>query len=160
MVILFSLSIDASHLTMVLGFFLVLLALYFAYFSERIHITANPRNGLLMGLVAGLGNGFFGIGGPPVALYLFAAISDKKAYLATIQAYFLFCNVHSILVRSHYGSLLVNHIPLILVGWAAIGIGTFAGLKLFNRISDHLLRRIVYIFVGLSGLWIALQQLL
>ena len=159
-VILFSLSIDASHLTIVLGFFLVLLALYFAYFSERIHITATPRNGLLMGLVAGLGNGFFGIGGPPVALYLFAAISDKKAYLATIQAYFFFCNVHSILVRSLYGSLLVTHIPLILVGWAAIGLGTFTGLKLFNRVSNHLLKRIVYLFVGLSGLWIALQQLL
>ncbi len=139
--------------------FLVLLSLYFARFSEKIHIQATVANGFLMGLVAGIGNGFFGIGGPPVALYLFAAATEKKSYLATIQAYFLFCNLHSILVRNLHGSLLVSHIPIILVGWVSIAIGTIAGLKLFTKIPEYFLKRIVYAFVGLSGLWIALQQL-
>ena len=79
LVILFSLSIDASSLTIVLGLFLVLLSLYFARFSERIRIQATMTNGFLMGLFAGIGNGFFGIGGPPVALYLFASVPDKKS---------------------------------------------------------------------------------
>lgn len=160
LVILFSLSIDASLLTIVLGLFLVLLSLYFARFSERIRIRATMTNGFLMGLFAGIGNGFFGIGGPPVALYLFASVPDKKSYLATIQAYFLFCNIHSILVRSLHGSLQVSHIPIILVGWVSIAIGTYAGLKLFSKVPEYVLKRIVYLFVGLSGLWIALQQLL
>lgn len=160
LVILFSLSIDASSLTIVLGLFLVMLSLYFARFSDRIHVRATITNGLLMGLIAGVGNGFFGIGGPPVALYLFAAASEKKSYLATIQAYFLFCNIHSILVRSLHGSLQVSHIPIILVGWVSIAVGTYAGLKLFSKVPECILKRIVYLFVGLSGLWIALQQLL
>jgi len=159
LVIVYSLSIDTSYLTVVLGLFLVLLSLYFARFSEKIHIQPTVANGFLMGLVAGIGNGFFGIGGPPVALYLFAAATEKKSYLATIQAYFLFCNLHSILVRSLHGSLLVSHIPIILVGWVSIAIGTIAGLKLFTKIPEYFLKRIVYAFVGLSGLWIALQQL-
>lgn len=159
LVMVFSLSMEASRLSIVLGLLLVLLSVYFAYFSESIHIRATPRNGVLMGLAAGLGNGFFGIGGPPVALYLFAAVTDKKSYLATIQAYFLFCNIHSILVRSLQGSLLISHIPLILVGWVSIAIGTYAGLRLFNKVSNRLLKRIVYVFVGLSGMWMVVQQL-
>ena len=160
LVILFSLSVDSKILGVALGVFLLLLSLYFAFFSERITIKATVGNGLLMGLIAGVGNGFFGIGGPPVALYLFASVKDKRVYLSTIQAYFLFCNIHSILVRTTYGSLTKSHIPPILVGWAAIGVGTYLGLLLFKRVSDTTLRRIVYLFVGCAGIWIGLQPLL
>lgn len=160
LVIMFSLSVDSNVLSMALGLFLLLLSLYFAFFSERITIKATVGNGLLMGLIAGVGNGFFGIGGPPVALYLFASVKDKRAYLSTIQAYFLFCNIHSILVRSSYGSLQRSHIAPILVGWGAIGVGTYLGLLLFKKISDTTLRRVVYVFVGCAGLWIGLQPLL
>ncbi|WP_321301440.1 hypothetical protein [uncultured Sphaerochaeta sp.] len=40
----------------------------------------------------------------------------------------------------------------------AIAVGTYVGLLLFKRTPDYLLKRIVYMFVGASGLWIALQQ--
>jgi hypothetical protein len=160
LVILLSLSVSSRSLSIFLGISLVCLSLYFAFFSSRITIKPTIKNGVTMGLIAGLGNGLFGIGGPPVALYLFAAVKGKQEYLATIQAYFLLCNVHSILMRTLHGSLTLEHIPLILVGWIAIFTGTFLGLSLFKRISDHLLRRIVYSFVGISGIWIVVQQLI
>ncbi|MGE4454276.1 MAG: sulfite exporter TauE/SafE family protein [Sphaerochaeta sp.] len=158
LVIISSLQVASSTLTGILGVFLMGLALYFAFFSKRITIKPTIMNGLLMGMVAGLGNGLFGIGGPPVALYLFAAVEDKKQYLATIQAYFLVCNIQSILIRGSHGAFEISHIPLILVGWSAIAVGTYTGLLLFKRTPDHLLKRIVYLFVGASGLLIAFQQ--
>ena len=158
-VIVSSLQVESRILTGILGIFLMALSLYFACFSKRIVIHASTVNGLGMGIVAGLGNGLFGIGGPPIALYLFAAVKDKKQYLATIQAYFLVCNIQSIPIRSHHGALEIAHVPIILVGWVAIAVGTYIGLLLFKRTPDHILKRIVYLFVGISGLWIALQQL-
>jgi len=159
-VIVSSLQVESRILTGILGFFLMALSLYFACFSNKIVIQASTINGLLMGIVAGLGNGLFGIGGPPVALYLFAAVKDKKHYLATIQAYFLVCNIQSILIRSYHGAFEISHIPIILIGWVAIAVGTYVGLLLFKRTPDYLLKRIVYMFVGASGLWIAIQHLI
>ncbi|WP_319756092.1 sulfite exporter TauE/SafE family protein [uncultured Sphaerochaeta sp.] len=157
-VIVSSLQVESRILTGILGIFLMALSLYFACFSNKIVVQASLSNGLLMGIVAGLGNGLFGIGGPPVALYLFAAVKDKKHYLATIQAYFLVCNIQSIFIRSYHGAFELSYIPIILIGWVAIAVGTYIGLLLFKRTPDYLLKRIVYIFVGASGLWIALQQ--
>lgn len=156
----FSLSMEPGILVLVLGASLVVISLYFAVFSQSISIRASKRNGLSMGLIAGFGNGLFGIGGPPVALYLLPAVPGKTEYLATIQAYFFFCNLESIFIRMVNGALVLEHIPLILMGWVTIVLGTYLGLKLFNKIPSTLLKRMVYIFVGLSGVLIVLEELL
>ncbi|MDT4763404.1 sulfite exporter TauE/SafE family protein [Sphaerochaeta sp. PS] len=159
-VTLFSLKVEQGKLVIVLGISLVLIALYFSIFSQSIHIQAKACNGLLMGTLAGFGNGLFGIGGPPVALYLLPALPGKLEYLATIQAYFFFCNLESIVIRTLNGALVVEQLYLIPLGWVVIGLGTFFGLKLFDKIPSHILKRIVYLFVGLSGLWIVVEALL
>lgn len=159
-VTLFSLSIEGGKLIIILGFALVAISLYFVAFSQSIHIQGRARNGLMMGTIAGLGNGFFGIGGPPVALYLLPAVPGKLEYLATIQAYFFFCNIESILIRVFNGALVVEQLPLIPLGWITIALGTYMGLKLFDKIPTTMLKRIVYVFVGLSGLWIIIEALL
>ncbi|MDY0289446.1 MAG: sulfite exporter TauE/SafE family protein [Sphaerochaeta sp.] len=158
-VTVFSLSVDGGKLVIILGIALAAISLYFVAFSASIQIKARPRNGLLMGTIAGFGNGLFGIGGPPVALYLLPSVPGKLEYLATIQAYFFFCNMESIGIRIWNGALVVEQLYLIPLGWIAIGLGTFLGLKLFDVIPASLLKRIVYLFVGLSGLWIIIEAL-
>ena len=159
-VTVFSLSMNPGNLVLILGIFLVAISLYFAVFFQSISIRASMKNGLFMGLIAGFGNGFFGIGGPPVALYLLPAVPGKREYLATIQAYFFFCNLESILIRMINGALVIEHLPIILMGWATIVLGTYLGLKLFDKIPNQLLKRIVYLFVGLSGVLIVMEKLL
>jgi uncharacterized membrane protein YfcA len=158
-VTVFSLSVDGDKLAIILGIALVAISLYFVVLSSSITIAARPRNGLLMGAIAGLGNGFFGIGGPPVALYLLSSVPGKVEYLATIQAYFFFCNIESILIRVSNGALVLEQLHLIPLGWIAIGLGTTMGLKLFDAIPSPLLKRLVYLFVGFSGLWIIIEKL-
>lgn len=159
-VTVFSLSVDSGKLVIILGIVLVAISLYFVAFSQSIKIKASPVNGLLMGTIAGFGNGLFGIGGPPVALYLLSAVPGKIEYLATIQAYFFFCNIESILIRTMNGALVVEQLPLIPLGWITIALGTYLGLKLFDRIPTGMLKRIVYLFVGFAGLWIIIEALL
>lgn len=155
-----SLSIQQGLLKMALGLTLMILAAFFVWFSNRIKLKGSIGSGLAMGAVAGLGNGLFGIGGPPVALYLMACIEDKNEYLATIQAYFLLSNISTILIRAFSGSIGTEHIPLVLFGWLGIGLGTWVGLLAFKKISMASLKKLVYAFVGLSGLWVFVQELL
>ncbi|HKM05345.1 MAG TPA: sulfite exporter TauE/SafE family protein [Sphaerochaeta sp.] len=159
-VTVFSISVKGEKLIIILGIALVAISLYFVLFSQSIQIHARPRNGMLMGIIAGLGNGLFGIGGPPVALYLLPAVPGKIEYLATIQAYFFLSNMESIIIRLINGALVIEQLPLIPLGWVTVGLGTFAGLTLFDKIPATLLKRIVYLFVGLSGMWIIIEALL
>ena len=158
-VTLFSMRMDNGQLIIILGAALVLISIFSVGFSERIRVTPTPRNGALLGLIAGVGNGLFGISGPPVAIYLLAGIDEKRAYLATLQTFFLISNLTTITIRTGGGAITTAHFPLILAGWAGIGAGTFLGLKLFEKLPKSLLKKLVYGFVGVSGAWMVIQEL-
>ncbi len=159
-VTLFSMGMEKSYLIIILGAALIIISIFSVWFSERISVTPTPRNGALLGLIAGVGNGLFGISGPPVAIYLLAGIDEKRAYLVTLQTFFLISNITTIAIRTGAGAITVSHIPLILSGWAGVAAGTFLGLKLFERLPKELLKKLVYGFVGVSGAWLIIQELL
>jgi len=159
-VTLISMEMEKRILLIILGAALILISIFSVWFSDRISVTPTPQNGALLGIVAGIGNGLFGISGPPVAIYLLAGIDEKRAYLATLQAFFLICNLTTISIRTGGGALDLTHTPLIVSGWLGIGAGTYLGLKLFERLPKELLKKLVYGFVGVSGVWIIAQELL
>jgi uncharacterized protein len=154
----FSIDMAQGSLKMILGTALVGISVFTVWFSERIKIKPTIAAGASMGLVAGLGNGLFGIGGPQVAIYLLAGIEEKRAYLATIQCYFFISNISTIIVRASKGSVTWEHTPYVIAGWMGIGLGTYLGLKIFNRIPHSLVKKLVYAFIGLSGVWIVVLE--
>lgn len=156
---LFSFSFETHYLKALLGFVLVLLSLYFFRFSNRICIQPTIRNGMIMGSISGIGNGLFGIGGPPAALYLLPSINEKLAYLATVQAYFTFNNITNLTTRIIKGAFQISYLGHLAVGWIGVGVGTVLGLFAFKHMKAELLKKFVYAFVGLNGLYIMLQEL-
>ena len=155
---LFSLQMEQSFLKIVLGCFLILLALYFAKFADRIHIRASRCNGILMGLLAGFCNGLFGLGGPPVALYFMASMNGTKEYVASIQTYFFFSNVVTMIVRAATGAFQGYHIPLIVIGWGCTALGTWIGIKTAGVLPERILMRLSYLFIALSGLTLVINS--
>jgi len=155
-----SIAMSNKNLQIILGAALIVISMYTIRFSERTHIIPTVPTGMIMGMLAGIGNGLFGISGPPVALYLLGAKIDKESYLATIQCYFLISSICAILVRTSYGALTRSHIPFILIGWLGIALGTYIGLRVFSQLALSSLRKLVYTFVGISGAVIVVQQLL
>ncbi len=154
-----SLQLPQESLQIILGTSLVVISIFTVRFSERITVRPTLANGMALGVIGGTGNGFFGIGGPPVAIYLLSAQLEKRSYLSTIQCYFLLSNISTIIIRTGYGALHWSDTPLIITGWTGIAAGTFFGLKLFNRIPHAQLKKLVYGFVGVSGMVMILQQL-
>ena len=137
---------------------MIIISVYSVIYSERIKLNPTVRSGAAMGLIAGIGNGLFGMGGPPAAVYMLSASREKESYMGSIQCYFLISNASTISVRVFHGDIALHHMPPILLGWAGILAGTWVGMQLFSRIPQPLLRKLVYAFVGVSGVMIILRS--
>jgi len=150
----YSVSLRSVIMTRTLGFFLVAVSLFFLLMPKDCRIRPTLRNGIITGVMAGICNGFFGISAPPTAIYLMSAIDDKNAYMGTLQTFFFFSNIESIVIRVANGSMaghgVWGYVP---IGWVAIMGGTFLGQMLFRRLPLSVLKKTVYGFVGLAGIW-------
>ena len=58
----------------------------------------------------------------------------------------------NLIIRIHKGFYTLELIPATLIGMVGIGLGMRIGLKILSRINSNVLRKIIYAFVGVSGL--------
>ncbi|MEL7602384.1 MAG: sulfite exporter TauE/SafE family protein [Bacillota bacterium] len=157
---LYSLNLGQREMKIILGVAFLLLSIYFLVGVDRVCIRPTLKNGLLIGVAAGVGNGLFGVGGPPAALYLMASLQEIRSYIATIQTYFLISNIFTLTVRSMTGAVHIAHLPLIAVGWGCAVAGTLLGVRLSGRLPERLTKRLVYAMIGVSGLATIIQAAL
>ena len=146
----------AAYLKQALGVILIVLSLYFLFFSKRIKVKATPVTGTVAGSVSGVLSGFFGMGGPPMVLYLMAATDDPMIYLATSQFQFASTGAYNFIVRALNGMITID-----LLGWFAVGLiglagGIGIGTMIFKRLSAKHLKLCVYLFMVIVGIWFAL----
>lgn len=149
-------TMDNGTAMVVIGTSLIVLSMYLLFFSSRIHLQPNYINSGICGSVSGLMSGFFSIPGPPMVLYYSTATKTKEAYIATIQFFFLVNGIFKVTffmtsVEFDQGTWKV--IPLLLL---AAGAGTLAGSWLFDRISEKVMKRMVYVFMTAAGLYYVL----
>lgn len=156
---LFSYSINIQFLKSLLGLVLILLSLYMIRYPNQIHLKPTKKNGVIAGSITGIGNGLFGIAGPPAVLYFLTASSNKFVFLATTQAFFSFNNLTNLTTRFLKGDLQTSNTFHIFSGWVGIFIGMSLGLFAFKFLRINLLKKSIYAFVGVNGLWIIIQEL-
>lgn len=155
-----SIGMDTHIAKVLLGFVFIALSLYFSFMASRICFKPSVALAICTGTLSGVMNGLFSMGGPPAVLYMSPSIEDRKAYLATSQSYFLILNVSSLLMRLFSAGLQETRLGMMAA--CAIGAlcGTFAGCRLVSRLNASLLKRLVYIFIGVNGVIIVLTELL
>ncbi|MFC6206317.1 sulfite exporter TauE/SafE family protein [Levilactobacillus tongjiangensis] len=145
--------LDAHLLRMLLGGLLVALCLYFTLAPG----AGNQRYpwyiaGCFM-IVSGFFNGLFGIGGPLMALYFLSLSKSMPEYIASIQTFFLIDTFYITSIRVANGILVKPDIPYILVGMVAATIGTIIASHLLTRLNPDTIKRWIYGFIGLSGIY-------
>ncbi|MBO4990839.1 MAG: sulfite exporter TauE/SafE family protein [Firmicutes bacterium] len=140
-----------------LGVFLIVLAIWLCFFSERIRIQPTTRNAGIAGIVSGLCGGLFSVNGPPMVLYFISVIDDKKTYMATLQCYFILNNIYLLTIRTMSGLMPKGIAVSALWGLAGLAVGSFIGGCIFNRIDGKKLKQLVYVVMVLSGTWIAVH---
>lgn len=104
-----------------------------------------------MGTLSGVMGGLFGSQGPPAVLYFMSTETDKTRYLAITQAYFLIGNLCMTLYRAQNGFFTAVVGRAWLYALVGVVIGSFLGKFVFDKISPVMLRKIVYIYVAISG---------
>ena len=141
------------------GVFLVILALYFSFIAKRMTITPSWKTAILCGAVSGVTAGLFGIGGPLMALYFLAITDNKEAYTGNLQCMFTCTCTCNTLTRISKGFYTLDLVPLTILGLIAINVGKAIGLRLLDKMDPDLVRTIVYLFVGISGVITVAQNL-
>jgi len=135
----------------ILGGVLLLASIYFFFLSDKIKIRPTLTMQILMGTLSGFMGGLFGMQGPPAVLYFLASTEKKDEYMALAQTYFLVGNVVMTFYRAHNGFLT----PLVAQYWCyglcAVLVGTWLGARVFRMIPIQLLRKIIYAYMGVSG---------
>lgn len=136
---------------------LVLLALYFIYYANKISITPSKRNGFLAGLASGVFGGLFNISGPPIVAYYFAAIEDKNQYNLYVQTLLLMGALCSFAFHISLGNITERiWIPTFISSLGA-AIGTICGFKLFKKINKVIISRFISVLVLVVAVMLGLK---
>ena len=136
-----------------LGAGLVGLCVYMIFFQGRLHIRMTPVSGLITGALSGVLGGLFCMAGVPMAVYLLS-VEEKEDYLATIQTFFAMVAVYSAVLHGASGFLTGRVFQAFLFSLAAVALGAAAGKRIFNRINRETLKKVVYGFMLVSGVFL------
>lgn len=136
----------------VFSIFLIILAGYFIIFSNRLKLKDNMPTAGICASLAGLANGMFGIGGPPMAIYFLSTTQEKGEYIANIQGYFFLTSIYTTILRFLNGMITSQTVILLIPGLLAVIIGQMTGLKIINIISRKNLEKIVHYFIAIAGI--------
>lgn len=145
--------VSDTHLKQILGGVLVVMSIYFLFVSERIRIRPTLGMQFSMGTLSGMMGGLFAMQGPPAVLYFIASEQDKRRYLAMTQAYFFIGNIAMTGFRASEGYLTTDVGLATLYALSGIVIGSLIGKYVFDMISPMTLRKIVYLYMAISGLY-------
>lgn len=147
-----AMDINEELIKKIFGVFLVILAIYFIFFSKNNKKELSPLVSYLCIIAAGICNGMFGIGGPLMVIYLLSQIDDMKEYLGTMQAFFFLINIVVTSFRFANGILTVEHLGGILTGIPSVAIGLFLANRIVDKVDGEFIKKAIYVVLGISGI--------
>ena len=148
---------EYSILNILLGITLVVVSIYFSFFSKRIKVKTTLPVQITAGTLSGLMGGFFGMQGPPAVLYFVNSEKDKEHYLAVTQTYFLVGNIMMTIARAYNGFFTTAVSMGYIYGITGVVIGNLIGAWVFRHITGSILKYIIYAYIGISGLTFLLE---
>ncbi len=154
--IMFLNKVNGGVIKKVLGVVLVLLGLFFIFFKDKIVVKPTVGAQLGLGSLAGIMGGLFAMQGPPAIIYFMGASSDKEEYVALTQWFFFWGNLIMSLYRAAYGMVTLEVGKTYLIAIPATFVGLYLGSKVFYRLKPERLRKIIYAFLVVSGVFAVL----
>ena len=136
----------------VLGITLISCAVYFIFFADKMKVKPTLGMQATLGTLSGIMGGLFGMQGPPAVLYFLAVSESKERYTALAQCYFLLGNCMMTIYRAQSGFFTQEVITSWCYAVPAVPVGTYLGGGVFNRLSLPTLRKLVYLYIGISGI--------
>ncbi len=143
--------LPTRELSLGLGIVMILLSAYYLVWQQQVRIKPSMLGAAAAGGLGGVMGGLFSLGGIPVGVYLLNAIQCKDVYYATMHAYIVISDVYGTAVRVFNGIITTELIPALAAGTLGILVGFQIGKRIYEKLNQDLLKRLVYIFIGVSG---------
>lgn len=143
---------DSRILTLLLGIVLVLLSIYFFFFSGKIKIKPTWYTGLSCGILSGILTGLFSTGGPPVVIYFMQSEESTDRYLATISVFFVLSNLIAVGMKAASGFVTNNVLMAFALGLVGMYAGSRLGKLVRSKANASALRKAVYSVMAFGGL--------
>lgn len=144
-------------LSLVLGIVMLLFAVYYIAGQGKIKLRPTVLTASATGAVGGAIGGLFALGGVPVGIYLLNASETKDIYYATMQAYIVITDVYGTVVRTASGIIVAQTLLWIGAGILGMVIGMAIGDRIYKRLDQEALKKLVYFLVGFSGIYKILE---
>ena len=144
-------STDDGSLRVILGVVLIMLALYFLLFAKRAAVKPVLGWQISLGGLSGLMGGLFGMHGPAAVVYFLSCEKTKEGYLAIAQAYFVITNIYMTFFRAEYGFVTPTVGISLLYALPGIVIGILLGQRVFARINQQTLKKVIYFYMIVAG---------
>ena len=96
--------------------------------------------------------GAFGIGGPPVIAYASSQDWEGGRYKAALCSYFTVSNSYRVVLLATAGLITAPVLTLGAIALPALLLGTYAGVRIFNRLSGDGFRKAVLVTLVLLAL--------
>lgn len=143
--------VSASIFDVLLGSVLILLSIYFLFFSKNIKIRPTVPNGCIAGTLSGMLTGLFSTGGPPIVLYLTNATQDPMVYLSATQFFFAVTGLYATGTRVISGIMTWELLFYGAVGMTGCLLGNLLGKFVFDKLDGAKLKKVIYLAMIISG---------
>ena len=151
-------NVNTELMKLILGVFLLALAIYFLFLSKK-ELEPKGIAALACIVISGICDGMFGVGGPLMVIYFLSKTRSKQEYLGSIQCFFLINHIASTILRFCNGIITVSNVPYMLLGMAGIIVGFIAANRITDRLNADLLKKVTYLLIGASGLFYTVTEL-
>ncbi|MEK4563827.1 sulfite exporter TauE/SafE family protein [Alkalihalobacillus sp. FSL R5-0424] len=142
-----------------LGGFLFIVALYqllLPRFSKKeTTIRKSPKRWIsfILGILAGIVGGMFGIGGIFIATFFIMLYPNQRfSYIVSIQVSAIISSIFSISLHAVNGDIEASLLPFLIVGIVAVILGTLVGFKSLDKAKPKAIKRNLLILILIASL--------
>lgn len=140
-------NVPQAGMTMALAIF-VLTATVLLWRGFALKSMPNAPATAAVGTAAGMANGAFGIGGPPVILFYFASPAGHAAGRASMIVYFMMTDIVGLGFLAREGLVTQESGLLALAFLPALAAGVWLGGRMFKTANPEHFRRIVLVILA------------
>ena len=143
--------VDSNLMKRVLGCILVVVSVYFFFFSSKVRIEPTFGVQVGMGTLSGLMGGLFAMQGPPAVIYFLSCTDTKEQYISLISAYFVIGNLMMTAFRAMSGFVTPFVCKAWLAAFPAVLAGLWLGGRVYSRMPIETIRKAAYLSMAVSG---------
>ena len=147
-------NLPAPPMQLALAVF-VMTAVVLLWWGFALKSMPGPLATVSIGAAAGLGNGAFGIGGPPVILFYFASPAGAAAGRASLTAYFVIIDLIGLAFLARENLVTAESGIFAAVFALPLLTGVWLGARSFKSADPVKFRKIVLILLGVLAVLIA-----